>query len=103
MCDGNVIKPIHVYNNRQEHSHTIVINNQAGANVAKYANNEDFGQSMHNSGGQNMYFFDHGILLENQWAKIAYIQGSPDQEISGYYICIEDKNNCVDCLLPYAH
>ena len=56
MCDGNVIKPIHVYNNRQEHPHTIVTHNQASANGAKNANNEDFGQSMHNSVGQNMYF-----------------------------------------------
>ena len=44
MCDGEVIKPIYVYNNRQKHSHTIVINNQAGANGAKYANDEILGK-----------------------------------------------------------
>ena len=49
-----------------------------------------------------MHIFEQEVWFDNRWSKITYIQGNPDQEISGYYICVVYGNDCVHGLIQYT-
>ena len=89
--DSNDMKPVYVYNDSFEISHTIIIDNQTCVDTMANANNNDTDMGMGNIHGQFLHIFDQEALMDSQCFKIAYIQSTLEPEISGVYVCMLDE------------
>ena len=99
MIYQNNIKPVYVYNYRQEMSFTIMINNQTDVNAMDNAKYDETGTK--DSYGQYLHILEQEVWFDNQWAKICYIQSTLDPKISGFYICVMDASGYIQHLVQH--
>ena len=100
--DRNDMKPVYVYNDSHEISHTFIIDNQAYVDTMENANNSDTDPGMRNIHGQYLHIFDQEALMDNQWFKIAHIQSILEPKISGFYVCVVDEHRYIHWLIQHT-
>ena len=94
------VKPVYVYNHRQEMSFTIMINDQTDVDAMDNAKYDEAGRK--DGHGQYLHIFEQEVWFDNQWAKICYIRSTLDPKISGFYICVRDTSGYIQHLVHHS-
>ena len=95
------VKPVYVYNHRQEMSFTIMINDQTDVDAMDNAKYNETGRK--DGHGQYLHIFEQEVWFDNQWAKICYIRSTLDPKISGFYICVRDTSGYIQHLVQHPN